>query len=293
MARTTFIDIPEGQAELYYNGLQAGDRFEYPRITRKTAFFSRKKKAKLKAKGYLTTIKNIWSTFSNAEKQAWKDVDPHTRQHGWRTFVADQSKRILNGLEGTATPNALHQDMIGAIDIEAPAEEVKIAQFHPATYYVQQKVQGKKSQYNPVEVTEQVALPISISLNYTSDLISTGAGSFVKFTAEVVHYYQGVNRTTVIDISMSLISDWVAVSESLSVVVGEVVGYTLYLHLYKVQGTFRFDNPKVEHSGQNWMRDPYCKDISKSFTRAFYQVPQNWGAITLPSGSAYGSVYPF
>lgn len=293
MARTTFIDIPEGQAELYYAGLTPGNRFEYTRVIRKTAFFGRKKAAKVKARGYLNTIKVLWGGFTTEEKQAWKDVDPHTQQHGWRSFVADQSKRILNGLAGVATPNAFHQDMIGALDIEAPAEEIKIAQFHPASYYIQQKVQGKKSQYNPVEVTENVSLPIDISINYLSDLTSTGAGSFVKFYAEVVHYYQGVNRTTTMEISMPLIGGWASASESLSVVVGEVVGYTLYIHLYKVRGTFRFDNPKIEHSGQNWMRDPFCKDISKSFTRAFYQVPQNWGAITLPSGTAYGSVYPF
>lgn len=293
MARTTFIDIPAGQEELYYAGLQSGDRFEFARVIRKTVFFSRKKKAKIKARGYLTTISNLWGGFTDEQKQAWKDVDPHTNQHGWRTFVADQSKRILNGLEGVATPNEFHQDMIGALDIEAPAEEIKIAQFHPATYYVMQKVQGTKSQYNPVAVRENVALPIDLSLNYLSDLTSTGAGSFVKFYANVRHYYQGLNLNTTLEIDLPLSGGWASASASLTVAVGEVVGYTLFFHLYKVRGTFRFDNPKIEHSGQNWMRDPYCKDISKSFTRAFYQVPQNWGAITIPPGSAYNSVYPF
>lgn len=292
MARTTFITLIGVQEELYYKSLTSGDRFEFSRVTRKTAFFSRKKKQKIKARGYLTTIKNFWAEFNEAEKQAWKDVDPHTVQHGWRTFVADQSKRILNNLEGIATPNTYHQDMVGALDIEAPAEEIKISQSHPSTYYVQQKIQGKKSQYNPVEVTESVSLPITLSLNYKSDLTSTGAGTFAKFYITVLHFYQGRNIETNLEIDLTLDTAWKFTTDTLSTLLGEVVGYTIYLHLYKVTGTFWFDNPKLEHSGQNWLRDTFCKDISKSFTRAFYQVPQNWGAIELPAGSAYNSVYP-
>ena len=45
MARTNYIDIPVGQEELYYNGVQSGDRFVFPRIVRKNKFFSRKKKS--------------------------------------------------------------------------------------------------------------------------------------------------------------------------------------------------------------------------------------------------------
>lgn len=292
MARTNYVDIPLGQEELYFAGLQSGDRWTFPRIVRKNAFFSRNKVKGLTAKSYLPAISDLWGEFSEAEKTAWKDIDPHTKQHGWRTFVADQSKRIKLGLIGVATPNIFHQDLVGAINIEAPAEEVLIAQFHPASYYIQQKVQGTKSQYQPVQVTEFVTLPLSISMNYKSDLISTGAGTFVKFYAIIRHFYQGRDISTNLEIELDLQGNWKAVSNSVSIVLGEIVGYTLYIHIYKATGTLWFDNVKVEHSGQNWARDTLSKDISQIFTRAFYQVPKNWAPITLPEGTDYDSVYP-
>ena len=291
MARTNYIDIPVGQEELYYNGVQSGDRFVFPRIVRKNKFFSRKKKSKLKARSYLTTIKEIWAGFTEQQKQDWKD-DPHDTQHGWRTFVADQSKRIKFDLVGTATPNEFHQDMVGAVNIESPAEEVLIAQYHPAAYYIRKKVQGTKNTYEPIQVTEEVSLPIDLSINYKSDLISTGAGSFCKFYATVRSFYQGRDIDTNLEIDIPLVGGWANLTNSLSVVLGEVVGYTLFIHLYKVTGTLLFDNVKAEHSGQNWVRDTYCRDISQIFTRAYYQVPKNWAPITLPEGTDYDSLYP-
>ena len=292
MARTNYVDLPVGQEELYFSGLQSGDRFSFPRIVRKNAFFSRKKIANLKAKSYLPVISDLWDNFTDEQKTTWHDVDPHPKKHGWRTFVADQSKRIKLGYSGTATPSVYHQDMVGAINIETPAEEVLIAQYHPAFYYIHKKVAGTKNTYEPVMITEEVTLPLSLTIDYKSDLTSTGAGSFCKFFATVRHFYQGRDIETDLTIDIPLSGGWANLTETLSVVLGEIVGYTLFIHIYKATGTLLFDNIKVEHSGQNWARDTYCKDISQIFTIAYYQVPKNWAPITLPVGTDYDSIYP-
>jgi len=292
MARTNYVDLPVGQEDLYFSNLQSGDRFVFPRIVRKNAFFSRQKVANLTAKSYLPIISDLWAGFNDSEKSAWKAVDPTSHPHGWRTFVADQSKRIKRGYAGVATPSSFHQDLVGAINIESPAEEVLIAQYHPATYYIQKKVQGTKNTYEPVEITEALSLPFKISINYKTDLTTTGAGSFCKYYATVRHFYQGRDIESTVELSMPLSGGWATLDDTLSVVLGEVVGYTLFIHLYKVTGTLWFDLPKAEHAGQNWVRDPYCKDISQIFTRAYYQVPKNWAPITLPEGTDYDSVYP-
>ncbi len=292
MARTTFVEIPPALEDSFWGQLQTGDRFTIPRITRKSVFFGRKKIAGLTSRSYLPAISILWAGFTDQEKQDWKDADPHTNQHGWRTFVADQSKRIKFGIPGVATPSTLHQDMVGAIIIAAPAEEVKLAQYHPSQYWVNTKVQGTKSMYEPVSVTEAVALPLKITINYKSDLVSTGPGSIAKFYATVLHSYQGENIETNLEIDIPLNSAWATQNITLTDVLGEIISYNLYIHLDKVTGTLLFDNPKVEHSGQNWMRDPFCKDISKAFTRAFYQIPKHWVAEELPVGTSYNSIYP-
>jgi len=292
MARATYIEIPEAQVDLYWSALRPGDRYLYSRVVRKNVFFSRAKIAGLKLKTFLPQIKDLWSAFSGEQKANWKAIDPHPHKHGWRTFVADQSQRIKLGLEGTATPNTYHQDLVGAIDIQAPAEEVKLVQLHPSQYWVYTKISGKKAMYQPVSVTELMALPLKITINYKSDLTSTGEGSFVKFYAQVRHFYQGQNLDTDLVINIPLVSDWASQNITLSSVLGEVSSYNLYLHIYKARGLFLFDNPKAEHSGQNWVRDPYCKNIAQQFTRAFYQIPKHWAAITLPAGADYDSYYP-
>jgi len=292
MARSTYIEIPEAQIDLYWSALQVGDRYIFSRVIRKNAFFSRAKIEKLTSKSYLPTIKELWAGFSTEQKTAWKNIDPHPQKHGWRTFVADQSQRIKLGLSGTATPNTHHQDLVGAINIEAPADEAKLVQLHPSQYWVNTRVTGKKSMYQPTSVTELLVLPLKISISYKSNLTSTGTGSFAKFYAEVRHFYQGQNLETKLEINIPLSSDWATSDATLSNVLGEASSYNLYIHLYKVRGTLLFDNVKAEHSGSNWARDTYCKNIAQQFTKAFYQIPKHWAAVILPDGADYDSIYP-
>jgi len=292
MARTTFLTIPAGQEDLYWTPLQSGDRFTFPKVVRKVSFYGRKKVEGLTRRSYIPAIAVIWRTFSDALKDDWKTAGTERGLNGWQAFVADQSKRIKFGIGGQATPSTFHQDLVGQIYITAPAEEVKIVQYHPSQYWVSQKVQGKKRMYEPVSVTEAFSLPLELSINYKSNLVSTGAGSFAKFYAIIRHSYQGQNLTTNLELNIPLVGGWANLNDTISSVYGEVQGYDLYIHLYKVTGTLHFDNPKATHSSQNWLRDPYCKDISKAFTRAFYQVPKHWAAITLPTGTSYNSVYP-
>jgi len=292
MAKTTYIDVTPEEEERFYGDLQSGDRFVSSRIRPKTPITSRQKKEILLARTYLPTIKALWGAFSPAEKAAWKNVDPHSQQHGWRTFVADQTQRIKLGLPGVATPNAYHQDLVGKLLIEAPAEEIKLIQSHPSSYWVYQKVAGKKEMHEPSKVDEDFALPLSLAINYKSDLISTGAGSFAHFFASVRHLYQGQNLNHDLEINIPLSSAWATQNVVLSDVTGLAVSYNLYIHLYKVTGTLLIDNVKAEHSGSNWARDTFCQNINQDFTRGFNQILKHWSPVTLPTGASYLSVYP-
>jgi len=292
MARATYVEIPEAQIDSYWGALQPGDRYTFSRIVRKNVFFSREKIKGLLARSYLPAIKEIWAGFTTEQKAAWKSVDPHPQKHGWRTFVEDQSQRIKYGLPGVSTPSIYHNGLVGAINIVEPADEAKLVQLHPSQYWVYTKVTGKKSMYQPVSVTELLYLPLKITISYKSDLESTGDGSFVKFYATVRHFYQGQNLDTDLVIDIPLVSEWASQDATLSSVLGEVSSYNLFIHLYKVRGTFLFDNVKAEHSAQNWARDPYCKNIAQTFTRAFYQIPKHWASVILPAGADYDSYYP-
>ncbi|MBU0580744.1 MAG: hypothetical protein V1768_02005 [Patescibacteria group bacterium] len=291
MTKISYIDLLPTIEVKYYSNLTIADRFTTPHVIMKKTFFSRKSIKNLAQRSLLPQIASTWAGLSETEKTAWTNAGIPRNLNGYRLFVADMSARIKNGITGIATPSLLHQSWFGKLKITTPADEIKITQLHPSFYWVSHPVHGKKGQREPIKITEQFALPLTISLNYKSNLTSTGAGSFAKYYAEVWYSYQGINLTKIVEISLDTITDWKNATATLSTQASIIIGYNLYFHIYKMTGELYIDNVKATHSGQNWVRDTYCEDILQTFTKAFYQIPAHWAPITLPSGAEYDSIY--
>lgn len=291
MAKVSYVDILPAIEPAYYSNLTMLDRFSVPRVGMKKTFFSRKSVKGLTARSLLPQIAEAWALLSPAEQADWTDAGAERGLNGWRLFVADSSARIKNSMSGNATPSLLHQSWVGRLTVTAPAEEIKIAQLHPRFYWVSRPVAGKKGQREPVKVTEDFGLPLTLSINYKSNLTSTGGGSFAKFYADIWYSYQGVNLSQLLEIPFDLVTDWKNATAVLSDLGTIVIGYTLYIHLYKMTGDLYIDNVKATHSGQNWVRDTYCEDILQTFTKAFFQIPEHWAPVILPAGAEYDSVY--
>jgi len=291
MAKTSYVDIIPGLEETYWKNLQPGDRLVVPRIRKKIALLSRARKKGVTIRSLLPQIAEIWNGFSAGEKQAWVDAAAEMSWKGYNLFVQDQSLRIKNELPGVATPSLLHQSYVGILQIDAPADELKIIQIHPKFYWISKKVKGTKSQYSPVLVTEDLALPIKISLNYRAELEAVSEEHFAKFYARVWHSYQGYDFYDELEIPLDYIDDWKTADANLTILAGYVVRYDLYIHLKGLRGTLYVDNIKSEHSGQNWVRNFQCSDINQGFTRAFYQIPKHWAGVVAPDGSWFESFY--
>ena len=291
MVKTSFVDIPIGDIDAFYSGVQSGDRFTYSRIRKKSVLLSDAKKLDLAGRSLLSIVGPLWKTFSAAEQLAWKNAGKLCSMTGYRLFVQDQCARIKKGLSGIATPSLLHQSFVGQLHIEAPATELQLVQLHPASYFVKQKVPGFKNMYSPVLISEPFNLPLTISLNYKSNLTAQGAGAFAKFYAVIHYLYQGRDLFFNLNIDLDLVSDWKSASAVVSSLVSKAVHYDLYLHLYNVRGDLFVDNISALHNTVNWVRDPFCKDINQGFTAAFYQVPKHWTALISPLGAEFESVY--
>jgi hypothetical protein len=292
MAKIEYVDLLPGIETNYFAGLRFGDRFVASRVAKKIAIFSRKKKKGVSARSLLPVIASLWNELSGPDQTAWSESGAEMGLNGYRLFVQDVSARIYNDLPGVATPSLFHQSWVGNIKIEDPATEAKIIQIHPRSYWVSQKVQGKKGMYEPVLVTEDLGLPFTLSLNYKSNLTSQGPGAFAKLYARFWYSYQGQNLFQNLEIPLDFSTGWKNAEATLTELTSYVVRYDLYFHLFNLRGDLFFDNIKAEHSGQNWTRDPFCKDILQGFTRAFYQIPEHWAAVILPEGSVYDSIYP-
>ncbi|MFA5359226.1 MAG: hypothetical protein WC310_05445 [Patescibacteria group bacterium] len=291
MAKTSYVDIPVGDVDAFYSNVQAGDRFTYSRIRKKSVLLSDAKKLDLAGRSLLSVVGPMYKNLDSAVKLAWKNAGAVIGMKAYNLFVQDQCARIKAGLAGEATPSLLHQSFVGQLHIESPATELKIAQFHPDHYFVKQKVPGFKNMYSPVMITESLALPLSIGLNYKSNLTAQGAGAFAKFYAYIHYLYQGRDLYYTLSVNLDLLADWNRVSAVLNTIITRAVHYDLYIHLFNVSGDLFFDNVSAEHSGVNWCRDPFCKDINQGFTSAFYQVPKHWTGVIAPAGTEFESVY--
>jgi len=313
MAKTTYIDIIPGLENQFFSGIRRDDRFVFSKVAKKNVFLSRKRKTGLTQKSMLPVVSELWAGLSNEKKEAWAAAGAQCNLTGWRLFVQDTCARIISDLPGVATPSLLHQSWVGQIHIEAPASEAKIVQIHPHYYWVLRKVAGKKGMYEPVLVTEDLALAFKLSINYCSNLSVVGSNPFAKFYARFWHSYQGADRYSdfviPLDFDTSGIQPdcWKSAEATISLygvddfgnanygseseLLGYYIRYDLYLWISGLRGDLYFDNIKVEHSGQNWARDPFCQDVNQGFTRAFYQIPKHWAAVTLPEGAWFESVY--
>jgi len=291
MVRVTYVDVLPGLEEAFFTGVKSSDRFTYSRLVKKQAFYTKKSVVGLTARSMLPEISAAWELLSGAEKLAWSNAGAECNLNGWRLFVQDKSLRIKNEMAGVATPSLLHQSLVGNLHIESPATELKIIQIHPKFYWISQNVIGKKGMYEQVLITEDLALPVTISLNYKSELATSNGENFAKLYARFWHSYQGADLYEDLEIPLDYAADWKYAEATLTELLGYVIRYDLYLHLKGLTGDLYIDNIKVEHSAQNWVRDPFCKDINQGFTRAFYQVPKHWAGVIVPDGAWYDSIY--
>ena len=291
MAKTSFQLVPPEYLIDYKKALQSGDRFQFARVRVKNAFFSRNRLKGLTQKSLIPAATLLWNGLSAAERTAWNTAGTYSNSTGWKLFLRDYSFRVKNSLPGIATPSNLYQVEVGNLSVESPATGIKIAQFHPQTYYVTRKVRGSRDMREPVLITENFDLPLDISLSYKADLTSLGAGSFAKFYCILYSHYQGRTIETKCEIPFTFDQEWTTASASITQVLGLIRGYTAFVEIFNARGNVWFDNVNIEHSGQNWCRDPFCNDIDQSFTKAFAQVPKNWVAVDVSEGAFFGSIY--
>lgn len=291
MVKTSYITVSGSAEEKFYAGLKSSDRFMFSRLVRKDTLLSRKRVKNLTQRSLLPAISLLWADFTPEQKESWNSAAAEIGRNGWQLFVQDQCIRIKNEMAGTAIPSLLHQSWVGELKIADPASEIKLVQLHPNFYWVSKKISGKKNMYEPVKIVEGFLLPLKIGLNYSSDLSAQSGNAFAKFYAKIWYSYQGRDLFEYLEIPLDFKTDWKHAEATISSITGILVGYQLVIHLFDLKGSLYCDNIIAEHSGQNWARDPFCRDIYQVFTRAFYQIPKHWAAEILPDGAEYDSIY--
>lgn len=313
MAKISYQLIDPEYEEYFKKALSPSWRFELPRIMRTERFVSRAKRVQLTKQSYFSDIGVLWKNLSSSERESWNEAGAITGLSGWHLFVQDTTIRIKRGYSGVGTPSLLHQSWVGHLKIDDPASSIELIQPHPAYYWISRIVSGRYPLTEIVWIHEDFSLPLKIGLSYSSNLESTGAGSYAKFFARVWSSYQGVDRYTDFEIpflsplnytfqsgdnytfqnnkNFPFIATWNTGEKTINRVTGHVISYELFFKLYNVRGDLFFDNLIAEHSGANWVRDPSCNKIEAEFSKSFFQVLRNWIPIDVPTGASFFSDY--
>jgi hypothetical protein len=291
MAKTSFLDIPDGFDFAYKKALNSSDRFVFPSIRVKPIFQSRRRKKGVTQKSLMPLCSQLWAGFSSGEKSGWISAGLIMNLSGFKLFLQDQTLRVQNEMEGVSTPSNIYQTKVGRCSVSDPATKLLLTQLHPLNYWVSRTIRGTKGMREPVLITENFALPLQIKISYKTNLNSISENYRARFYAVVYSLYQGRTIENIVEIPFTLDSDWVSASATLSQVIGLAKSYALYIDLFNVRGDLFIDNVEANHSGFNWARDPYCRDIDQAFTKAFYQVPKHWVAVDIEVGDFFGSLY--
>lgn len=292
MAKTQTIEIPDELTELFDKSIERGDRFVYGTVQAHKSELSRKGKEKLKAKGLFGFLSLLWATLDDEDKDTWADAGDPSGLTNWQLFISDNAARLRNDLSLAVPPSAKWQVRTGYLDLADGATQIKLVQKHPLSYWIAQKIAGKPWKRELVKITEQLSLPLRIGLSYKADLTASGSNPSAQFYARVWSSYQGVNRYTDLEIPFSAQTDWVIEEETLSSVIGYLIGYEIIFEIEDYEGVLFFDNLIVEHSEQNWARDPRADNVDKVFEKGFAVVRPFWVPEVLPSGATYQTVYP-
>lgn len=291
MARIGYLNLDPALKKSFGKSVKQGERFVYSKLVKNKTLCSRKKRERLRSITPLKIIQNLWNGLSSEDKEAWQLAGAEIGMNGYNLFVQDTSYRLKNEIEGLSTPSILHQYFVGKISISAPATNIKIKQSHPRNYWLFSLVPGKKTMQKQIEITEELSLPLTISLNYCSNLSAVGSWPSISFFAEVWHAFEGQNLIEVLELNLDLVSDWKNAEATLEEVSGTLVGYNLYIEAKDLQGELFFDNIKAIHSGQNWAIDSACNDINNALSDKFFNISKNWEDVDVPEGSSYNSIY--
>lgn len=291
MAKTSYQLIPPELSLSYSKALTSGDRYTVPRVRRRVLYFSRDKLKGFRESSLIPSLSVEWQALTPSERTAWNNAGAVCSLSGFKLFLRDRALRLKNNLSGSGEPSLLHQLEVGLLRVEAPASHIRIAQLHPSWYYVRRKVRGSRDSFESVRVNESFGLPLNLAISYNADLVAAGPSPRARFFCVVFSHYQGRTIENTVEIPFTLGAGWTRAFASFSDAVGVARGYTAFIEIADARGDLLVDNIELEHSGQNWARDPFCNDIDQGFTGAFYQVPKHWVADDVPEGAFFGSVY--
>lgn len=292
MAKSSFIYLSPSSEDAYNNNVSRADRLVFSSLRKNIPELNRWRKKTVLGFSKMKESAAAWQSLAPSVCDDWHDAGVVCGLTGWQLFLQEKSIRLSVGNMDDPTPSIYHQGNVGFFSLVGDAPVIFIEQAHPFGYFVKTKVTGKQKMFSPSFVTEKLTLPFTFGLSYKADLTATDIDAEAYLSVVIRRLYQGETIEEEFFVPLDLQTDWVSASSTVSALVGSFTSYTIKLKLYHLTGALFVDNIKAEHTGQNWVFDPFCDDINEQPSRAFYEVPRHWAVSEISDGCFFESVYP-
>jgi hypothetical protein len=303
MAKTVTMQTPEELKPLQRKSIQQRDRFFYGVVQSQRRLLSRRQRALLTRPAITNSpmagrgslfkkFSPMWRALSSGAKIMYKDAGVPSFLTNWQLYISDNAARLRNSLPLEQPVSELWQVRTGRVVINSGLDPFVIKQEHPRDYTVTRKIRGTPWKEELINIREYFELPITLQIRYKTNLTPVGSEQVARYFARIWTSYQGqdIYYDSVINFDPS--TDWEYAEVTFSNVRGIIVGYTLYIQILGYTGELLFDNLRCIHSGQNWVRDPRCDNVTRTFTGGFATVKPFWEVVERPENTFFGTVYP-
>jgi len=292
MATIAGLNVPPELLILFRELMRMNDARRYGSVAKHGYLLSKERKRNISTRSLLPEISALWRALPDSAKNDWKLAGAQSGYNSWNLFVQDTAYRLKFGLPDLANPSQLHQYKVGRLEINAPADQAELKQYHPESYYVLKRDNSINGKYIDVKIEENLILPFEFGMSYRTNMVATAPEYIAKFFATVYSSYQGRTIETNIEIDLDLQQGWTRASGEILDVIGTARSYDLTIKFENVRGSFEWDNVLSKHTGTNFARDYRCSDVNNELTRSNYQIEKSWEEVILPTGAAFDSVYP-
>jgi hypothetical protein len=303
MAKTVTMQTPEELKPLQRKSIQQRDRFFYGVVQSQRRLLSRRQRALLTRPAITNSpmagrgslfkkFSPMWRALSSGAKIMYKDAGVPSFLTNWQLYISDNAARLRNSLPLEQPVSELWQVRTGRIVINSPATKLLLQQDHQRSYDVTRKMRGTPWKEELVKITEYFFLPLQLQIRYKTNLSAVGGVQRARYFARIWSSYQAVKIYTDLAIDFDPSTDWEYAEVELSEIKGMIISYTLYIDIFGYTGEILFDNLRCIHSGQNWVRDPRCDNVTRTFKGGFSTVAPFWQVVEQPTGANFATVYP-
>jgi len=254
MVKVAQMTIPPEFENLLARILAHFDQMCYPTWASRMFHTTRSAKARNLEKTYIPRVRAVWSTFTLAQKAAWKAAAGYTGYSNYQLFTADYSYRKKHDLSLPGTPYTTHQ-----------------------LYGLKMSNPGAKTPIRFRLHLKDLLGPVQIQFNYKKQEIVPTAGVPFSLNATAYYFDGGLNISNVLSWSAPAGNvAWSTMSQTFGVTGQKYFHLIVEIILDNYEANIFFDNVRISDGIGPFYSDSFNKKVGTEWDYYAFYRKQGW-----------------